>query len=384
MRTWKAKVALLVPPDFPERRDWEPLLAGSQTGDEQALRSIRRLSELEGAGGEIWTLPASLTDRAQLQGALARVRERHGALHGVFHTAVLTAGGLVQLKTAEALAADLAPQVEGAALLTTLLASEPVDFLVLCGSTLTASGGFGQLEIAAGGLVLDALADALTAAAGEGPLTVAVHWDPYQWDGWLALGAGGGQLLSAEAMQENLALYGISWERSGEALSRLLAAGLPRVVVSSTDLEALIRQADQITAATLMEQMQEARRSAPKHARQLATPYAEPRTELETEIAAAWEDLFGIAPIGIHDSFLELGGHSLLAIQVTTELRKRYEVDLPVTAVFEAPTVAELAASIERAREAAEMELAELLAAVEGLSPEEALRRMQEEMQTHA
>jgi acyl transferase domain-containing protein len=355
LRGYQARLAVVVPPGAPERDDWARL------------------------GGEVWTVAADLTDRAQVAALLDRVHERFGALHGVFHTVTATAGGLVQLKSAESLTADLAPQVEGARLLRELLRGRPVDFLLVCSSTLAVTGGFGQLESAAAGAFVDALA-----LGEEGPDTFTVHWDPYQWAGWLAAGVGGGPLLSQEDLQKNLEVYGVSAAESAEALVRLLAAELPRVVVSARDLDVLIHQAEEITATTLMEQMEQARRTAPKHARQLATPYVAPGNDLEAEIAAAWEDFFGIAPIGIHDSFLELGGHSLLAIQVTTELRKRYEVDLPVTAVFESPTIAELAATITRARQEEEMQLEELLAAVEGLSPEEALRRMEEEIGTHA
>ena len=73
-------------------------------------------------------------------------------------------------------------------------------------------------------------------------------------------------------------------------------------------------------------------------------------TSARRQLAALWEELFGIAPIGIDDSFLELGGHSLLAIQMVTQIRALFEADLPVTALFEAPTIAELAKLCGRAQ----------------------------------
>ena len=65
-------------------------------------------------------------------------------------------------------------------------------------STLAFTGGLGQLDIAAAGAFLDALARRRAPRAGRSPFTVAAHWDPYQWDGWLvAAAAGGARRLAA-------------------------------------------------------------------------------------------------------------------------------------------------------------------------------------------
>jgi acyl transferase domain-containing protein len=116
-------------------------------------------------------------------------------------------------------------------------------------------------------------------------------------------------------------------------------------------------------------------RKAPRP--ELAAPYVTPRNDLEAQIAGIWEELFGIEPIGADDNFLELGGHSLLAIQIMTHLRSALDVELSVTALFETPTVAGLARVIAKSRgEETEEDLEQLLAFVEGLSPEEALEAL--------
>ncbi|MGZ3460092.1 MAG: non-ribosomal peptide synthetase, partial [Archangium sp.] len=75
--------------------------------------------------------------------------------------------------------------------------------------------------------------------------------------------------------------------------------------------------------------------------------YVAPRTPVEEVVAGIWAPLLGMRRVGAHDHFFELGGHSLLATQVVSRLREVLRVDLPVRALFEAPTVAELARRLE-------------------------------------
>ncbi|MGW0811446.1 amino acid adenylation domain-containing protein, partial [Nonomuraea sp. NPDC002799] len=73
-----------------------------------------------------------------------------------------------------------------------------------------------------------------------------------------------------------------------------------------------------------------------------------PRTPLELKVAEVWAEVLPHAgPIGIHDNFFDLGGHSLLATRLIFGLRSALGVDLPVHKVFEANTVAAMAATIE-------------------------------------
>ncbi len=79
-------------------------------------------------------------------------------------------------------------------------------------------------------------------------------------------------------------------------------------------------------------------------------PQEGPRTPTEGVIAGIWSEVLRRDPIGVHDDFFELGGHSLLATQVVARLRQALRVHLPLSAAFEAPTVAALARRAETAR----------------------------------
>lgn len=77
------------------------------------------------------------------------------------------------------------------------------------------------------------------------------------------------------------------------------------------------------------------------------SPIIPPNTSLETSLLELWNQLLGRKQIGIHDNFFELGGHSLLATQLVSRIRDRFQVEVPLRQVFESPTVAELAKTIE-------------------------------------
>ncbi len=71
-----------------------------------------------------------------------------------------------------------------------------------------------------------------------------------------------------------------------------------------------------------------------------------PRTETEERVAAVWARVLGLERVGVDDDFFELGGHSLSATQVIARLREDFGTETPLRAMFEAPTVAGLAATL--------------------------------------
>jgi amino acid adenylation domain-containing protein/non-ribosomal peptide synthase protein (TIGR01720 family) len=82
----------------------------------------------------------------------------------------------------------------------------------------------------------------------------------------------------------------------------------------------------------------------------LAVPFVAPRGEDERRLAELWSRLLGLDRVGVQDGFFDLGGHSLVATQVISRVRDLFGVELPLRALFEAPTVAGLAERVAAAR----------------------------------
>ncbi|MFN8060156.1 MAG: SDR family NAD(P)-dependent oxidoreductase [Vicinamibacterales bacterium] len=137
--------------------------------------------------------------------------------------------------------------------------------------------------------------------------------------------------------------HGITAEEGVAAFTRVLAnTDSPQVVVTSLDLDQLMRLVDRAAARS-----DDA--AAPKQSRPAsASGYVAPRSDLERKIAVVWQEILGIDQVGLKDNFFDLGGHSLLAVRLFNRLKKLSGQNLPLSTLFEAPTVEQLASLLQQ------------------------------------
>jgi amino acid adenylation domain-containing protein len=90
----------------------------------------------------------------------------------------------------------------------------------------------------------------------------------------------------------------------------------------------------------------------PELSQQAGKEYVAPRNEVELKLSALWQDVLEVDQVGVHDDFFGLGGHSLLAVRLISAIRKEFVVEMPISDIFDFPTVALLAEQIGKPSDA--------------------------------
>jgi amino acid adenylation domain-containing protein len=75
----------------------------------------------------------------------------------------------------------------------------------------------------------------------------------------------------------------------------------------------------------------------------VSTPFVAPRNAVETQLAAIWEEILTVQPIGIQDHFFELGGHSIAVLRLLHQIEQQFQQPVALRAFIFQPTIAHLA-----------------------------------------
>lgn len=332
-RTVRARLVLVGRTGLPPRSDWNnPALP------DQVRGVISAIGALEDAGAEVLVIAADVSDHEQARAAVTQAEAVFGHLDGVVHCAGTTGSAAHRVLTEvgpDEVDWHFGPKIHGVSALLAALAGRRPDFVILCSSVAAILGGLGFAAYAAANAYLDAFAHR---HAGW----TSVNWEAWRFGDEAAAGAAGSESAGAGAAIQELAIS----PQEGQAIfGQILAApAMPQLIVSTSDLGVRLRRwADPLQAGTETAMV--------RHARPLlSNPYVEPDTETEHVIADLWAELLGVDEVGVHDNFFEMGGSSLLGLQIVHRLRSDFQLAVPLTVVYEGPTVRTLAALVDDIR----------------------------------
>ncbi|GFZ95388.1 non-ribosomal peptide synthetase [Dyella caseinilytica] len=127
-----------------------------------------------------------------------------------------------------------------------------------------------------------------------------------------------------------------------DALRSHLARFLPEYMIPS---HVIVLDAMPLTATGKLD-----RKALPAPTRSSKVAYAEPVTDVEKKLASLWQQVLGVERVGLHDNFFQLGGDSLTAAEMVARFPEHFGMELPLASLFEASTIAGLAAYLQRAQ----------------------------------
>jgi acyl transferase domain-containing protein/thioesterase domain-containing protein len=340
-KNYRARLLLVGRSCLPAKSSWNAWIA-DHPADDGIVNKIRRITEIESLGGEVVYLNASVHEADRMRSVIKQAYQQFGDLHGVVHGAgVIGANGYREVKDVDVAHGDLHfhPKAHGLRVLKEVLDGKTLDFCLLLSSLTSILGGVGQAAYASSNIFMDVFARRHN-RSNQTPW-LSVNWDVWrmQNDAWNGPGLG-----------RTLAELGMTAEEAITAMEVALSVSrTSQVIVSTGDLQARIRQwikRESIEGKRESTQLGPAQSTGSERPN-LPANYQAPRNKAEEVVTTIWQNVLGIRQVGTNDNFADLGGHSLLAIKIVAELRNAFQVDLPVRALFDTPTVAGLSAYID-------------------------------------
>ncbi|HKX32879.1 MAG TPA: SDR family NAD(P)-dependent oxidoreductase [Blastocatellia bacterium] len=308
-----------------------------------AEEQARRIKDL---GDRLLVERGDVGEEVAMRRVVERVERKFGRIDGLIHAAGFAGEQAVKL-IPEVTIADcehhFRAKVYGSYVLAEILRDRKLDFCLLFSSNASVLGGLGSICYSAANLFMDALASEL------GGVTE-TRWISANWDGWMV---NNDNRLSA-SFQTSLDQYAMTRDEALEGLEYVLSPQVEgQIVVSTGDLESRLAIWIGQDAGLSANSNSDPTPSSTLHARPLlATDYVPAGSEIEQIIVNVWQEVLGIDRLGIHDNFFDLGGNSLIGLKVISRLKKELNLEIPVVALFEGPTVSALAKVISRGQAA--------------------------------
>lgn len=323
----RAKLILLGRSALPEPAEWAAKSQDPQTPPQQQAL-LQRLAKMRTERDEVIVVPADMNDAVQVKAAvdagLAHFGQIDIAVHGAARIDAAAFGSAAETDW-KIVEAQFSPKLRGLLHLMDALRGREPRRWILHSSISSVLGGLGLAAYAGANAMLDAL------ALAQGP-----HWLSIDWDAWDN---------AAEAQSASMP-SAIKPPEGNEVLLRLLGGWEGSRALVAINLAERLKAWVQHAEAKPAEKADMDRHPRPN----LSTAFVEPRTETERLLAEIWGSQLGLEAVGIHDRFFDLGGHSLLAAQIASEICDKFQIELPVLKLFQAPTVGELAVLVDQAR----------------------------------
>ncbi|WDD36958.1 beta-ketoacyl synthase N-terminal-like domain-containing protein (plasmid) [Nostoc sp. UHCC 0926] len=319
-KTLQAKLIFIEDSTFPEKEEYSQWLE-THPPENEVSNKIQKLQELGNLDAEVLVVRADTSNYEQMHLSLAP--ENIGEIHGVIYSTGINRENIFcsipEIGQTE-LEKLLDSQRHNLTILEQVLQSRKLDFWIIFSSLSSILGGFG-LVLSSG---INQLIDTFIQRHNQTnslPLRF-INLDK------LKLNVSLEQKILGQVSGVELA---ITETESVEVFKRILSSGEgTQVVVSTVDLKARYEHAFNFDFQPNSKSSGGVDSSSTYSRPNLSNSYVTPTNELEKQIVEIWQEVLGIAQVGIYDNFYQLGGDSLIATQLVSRLRTKFPVELPL------------------------------------------------------
>jgi acyl transferase domain-containing protein/acyl carrier protein len=335
--SFNATVIIVHRSPFPSPDEWPAIL---ENGNGQVAAKVRLLHEASlHAKGRIQLVQGDIASLESMSAVVAQIENEHGRISGIIHTAgVIDKGGVAHRRSNKSIAESIASKVKGAVIIDTLFKGKELDFFMLFSSLGNEfyEEKYGEL----GYNIANEFLDAYVQCRSNIKRKIGINWCDWQEVG-MAMKAIDALFNGDGSRQKELEQFNAAaiLPREGvEAFAKLCNSTLTRVLLYPFDLQARLKQRDK----TLLNYAEYLEKKFSLLADAAADNNFVPLVKfnsLDENIINIWKEYLGHKEISVHDNIFELGASSLDVVTVKNIFKTSLGIDVPVTALFEYPTI---------------------------------------------
>ncbi|MDZ7949852.1 polyketide synthase [Nostoc sp. DedQUE09] len=319
-KSLQAKLIFIEDSAFPQKDEYLRWLE-THTPEDEVSCKIQKIQALAELGAEILVLGADTTNYEQMYQSLSP--ENIGQIHGVIYSTGIKRENIFS-PIAEIGKIELGnffdSQYRKISVLEDVLNNKKLDFCVVFSSLSSILGGFGLGLYSAANHFIDAFSN-------RHNRNYYLPWYAVNWDK-IQISTDQDKKTLEQAFGVELA---ITPTEIFEVFQRILSLDKgTQVVVSTIDIKARWERTFNLDSLEDSKSSSQVDLSSHYSRPNLSNPYIAPINELEKQVTQIWQEVLGIAEVGIYDNFYELGGDSIIATQLVSRLRAKFPVDLPL------------------------------------------------------
>jgi thioesterase domain-containing protein/acyl carrier protein/NADP-dependent 3-hydroxy acid dehydrogenase YdfG len=329
-KTIKANLILLSRTPLPLENTWDDYL--TQNKDINVCNKIKIIKEITSLGSKVKLINTDISHKSKLKTSLAKIKKTIGEINGIIHTAGVKSEGLIFNKPISKIEEVFLPKIQGTLNLANCFKNKKLDFFILFSSLNAIDSWMQQIDYSAANAFLNSFAHYNSNINLQNTLAL-------DWPGWADVG-----MFSAKQIKENLdnnLANLISCEEGLELFKRCLNLhNISTIIISPNNLNIWLKDINKYlinkSSATV------------ENNNQLLSNI---KTNLNIDstkfLSELWSKLLGQKSININDDFFELGGHSLMALEIISEIKKTFNLNLQLQDIYNYSSLKKLADYID-------------------------------------